>query len=452
MKIYKLSIFIFRRDLRLHDNTGLKKAMELSENVMPIFFLDPRLLENNPRRPSNAIQFMYESLQELNKELVKRGSGLHIIKGKPEEKISGIIEKYQIEGVFLNADYTPFSRKRDNSIKNVCHKNKVEFFSFSDALLHAPESIHKPNNTPYTVFTPFFNNAKTFPVRIPQINNYRNFINASDNNMENYLKDYVENKNIHQHGGRKNALLILKNINKLKNYKIIRDIPSIDGTTGLSPHNKFGTISIREVYKAVVDNLGESHSLVRELYWRDFFTYIVFHFPHALSGPFYKKYNSVTWSSDKKLFNLWRNGMTGFPIVDAGMRQLNATGFMHNRVRMITASFLVKDLHMDWKIGERYFAQKLIDYDPSVNNGNWQWVASTGCDAVPYFRIFNPWIQQKKFDPECLYIKKWVKELEYIPSKKIHSNVSDLSLFGYPKPIVDHSRESLIAKNIYKSI
>jgi deoxyribodipyrimidine photo-lyase len=248
-------------------------------------------------------------------------------------------------------------------------------------------------------------------------------------------------------------MTILKGIAVLKDYQVKRDIPSLDATSHLSSHHKFGTVSIREVYHAAVKHLGRDHTLVQELHWRDFFTHIAHHFPYVFGQSFDDRYEQLPWSQDQKRFKAWCDGLTGFPIVDAGMRQLNTTGFMHNRVRMITASFLVKDLHIDWKWGERYFASKLVDYDPAVNNGNWQWAASTGCDHQPYFRIFNPWLQQKRFDPECLYIKKWVEELKDVPVPVIHSWHEEHVWKGaYLKPMVDHSKQAEAAKQMFKMI
>lgn len=237
---------------------------------------------------------------------------------------------------------------------------------------------------------------------------------------------------------------------QFQNYKDTHDFPSLS-TTLLSPHLKFGSLSIREVYHTIAAKLGGEHSLIRQLYWRDFYSQIAFHAPFVFGHPYQKKFQTLPWSENKKAFAAWCAGKTGFPIVDAGMRQLNQTGFMHNRVRMIVASFLVKDLHINWLWGERYFAQQLIDYDPAVNNGNWQWCASTGCDPQPYFRIFNPWLQQKKFDPEAEYIKKWVVELQDIPTQLIHNWYrSDDIIPHYPRPIVEHSKESKKAKEDYR--
>lgn len=221
----------------------------------------------------------------------------------------------------------------------------------------------------------------------------------------------------------------------------------------LSAHNKFGTCSIREVYYAIADTFSKEHTLIRELYWRDFFTHVAWNFPYVFGESFHKKFDKLKWSTNAKAFKAWCDGKTGFPVVDAAMRQLNSTGYMHNRARLIVSSFLTKDLHIDWRLGEKYFAQKLVDYDPAVNNGNWQWSASTGCDAQPYFRIFNPWLQQKKFDPICAYIKEWVPELKSVDTKIIHNWFDQAKqINGYPLPIVDHSVEAKIALSYYKKI
>ena len=290
-------------------------------------------------------------------------------------------------------------------------------------------------------------------ISYPIVNNFKNYYTdhiISEYSPEKLLSTY--NENIFFHGGRRNGLTILKNIKEFKEYAQTRDIPAFP-TTGLSAHNKFGTLSIREVYYSIKDVLGASHPLIKQLYWRDFYTQIADHFPHVFGHNFLKKYKKLAWRNNTEHFKRWCTGTTGFPIVDAGMRQLNATGWMHNRARMIVASFLTKDLLIDWRWGEFYFAKQLADYDPAVNNGNWQWAASTGCDAQPYFRIFNPWIQQKNFDPQCTYIKQWVPELFDIPPKVIHTlHKNTVSIKDYPRPIVDHAEQVAYVKNyIFKT-
>ncbi len=293
----------------------------------------------------------------------------------------------------------------------------------ADALLHEPDACLKPNGQPYSVYTPFFNRASSLQVAAPSDNRYRNYYQhplreSSHNTLNELLK--IKNPQLAVNGGRKQALKLLAQIPQFRHYDTDRNFPAKNATTHLSAHHKFGTISIRESYAAIKAAFNQHHTLIRELYWRDFFTHVAFHFPNVFGHSFHAEYDAIPWQGSNEHFELWCEGRTGFPIVDAGMRELNETGYMHNRVRMITASFLTKDLHIDWRLGEKYFAQKLVDYDPAVNNGNWQWSASTGCDAQPYFRIFNPWLQQEKFDPECVYIKRFVPELAGVPTKNLH--------------------------------
>lgn len=450
MKDYSLSLFIFRRDLRLDDNTALIEALKNSEDVACIFIFDPRQVTRNSYKSDNAIQFMIKSLEDLNKEIKKHKSHLSFFQGEAEDIIDRLLTKEKFDAVYINADYTPFSTKRDNAIEKVCKKHKVDFYSYEDVLLNPPDNVLKSDKKPYQVFTPYFKKAFKQGVSEPHANRYKNYYTGtlpfSKKTVPTDL--YKENKNIFAQGGRTHAKKILRSIKSYKKYAKTKDIPSLP-TTGLSPHIKFGTCSLREVFVAIKKSLGIQHPLIRQLYWHDFFAQLAFYFPSVFKGAFREKYDKLDWNTNKKFFKAWCEGKTGFPIVDAGMRQLNETGFMHNRVRMIVASFLVKDLHINWQDGERYFAQQLVDYDPAVNNGNWQWCASTGADAQPYFRIFNPWLQQKKFDPECLYIKEWVPELKDIPPKMIHSGKE---IAGYPSPIVDHRKEAAYAKKAFKKL
>jgi deoxyribodipyrimidine photo-lyase len=453
---YQLALHVFRRDLRLQDNTALIKALQQSDQVIPCFIFDERQIKSNPYKSEAAIQFMVQSLHELDKALQEKGSRLFIFSGIAEEVVDQLLDSMPIEAVFVNEDYTPFSKQRDSQIESVCHKHNVAFNSHSDALLHDPLQVLKPNGQPYTVFTPMFKRASLLPVEMPKKNNHSNYyrkeiIIENKQILNALLRE--KNSNLLVKGGRKEGLQLLKRIANLKDYKTIRNYPALSGTTHLSAHHKFGTISIRETYHTVKDYFGSQHTLINELHWRDFFTHIAFHFPRIFREAFQRNYISIAWRKNEKMFQAWREGKTGFPIVDAGMREMNASGYMHNRVRMITASFLCKDLHIDWREGEKYFAQKLTDYDPAVNNGNWQWAASTGCDAQPYFRIFNPWLQQKKFDPDCVYIKRWVPELELLSAKEIHSlNIIKPLLADYVSPIVNHRLASQQAKEMYKSI
>ena len=459
---HNLSLFIFRRDLRLHDNTALIEACKDSKVVIPSFFLDERLLESksNKYRP-NALQFMFESLRELNDELLKKGSRVYFFYGKNFfDEFKNLLNNEKIDAVYTNEDYTPFSKKRDLQLKKICDEIGVEFKSFFDLLLVRPGEVLTNDNSPFKVFTPFFKKARTKIIRKPKKNIFDNFYQKKISNEKNskILSSFSVNFNndLFQKGGRSNAVKTLKNIDNFKKYNQDRNIPYINGTTGLSAHLRFGTISIREFYWVIRNKLGQSSQLITEIFWRDFYSHLAYFFPHVFGSEFNMKYQSLEWENNIEKFSKWCSGETGFPIVDAGMRQLNKTGWMHNRVRMIVASFLTKDLHVDWKWGEKYFASKLVDYDPSSNNGGWQWAASTGADAQPYFRIFNPWLQQKKFDPEAKYIKEWVPELGNLSAAEIHS-LENSDMFSnlntdYPNPIIDHKTESEKAKVMYKFV
>ena len=444
---YGTSLFIFRRDLRLADNKGLNKALEQSETVIPCFIFDPRQIGNeNTYKSDNAIQFMIQSLTDLEIELSKHNTQLYLLYGKAEDVIKKLIATHTIDAIFFNRDYTPFSTKRDSAIADLCKKQNIMCEQVADALLHEPDAVLKKNGSHYSIFTAFYKTAVKLSIEKPEklyrgnwfSGNIKNTISKAE------LKKIVPplNKDAASEGGTRNALKLLAQLPELKNYDHDRNYPSIESSM-LSAHLKYGTISPRHAHAAITQHLGPHHPLIRQLYWRDFFTHIVFHVPTVFGHAYQKKFDTLRWNNDKKLFALWCDGKTGFPIVDAGMRQLNATGFMHNRARMIVASFLVKDLYIDWQWGEKYFAQKLIDYDPALNNGNWQWCASTGCDAQPYFRIFNPWLQQKKYDSECIYIKEWIPELKKYNNKIIHNWFKEKSPqdTDYPRPIIKHSNK-----------
>ena len=445
--MHNKALFIFRRDLRLHDNTGLIAALREATTVIPCFIFDPIQVGNkNDYRSMNAIEFMVQSLQDLNAQLKKKNGKLYLFHGATQNICAELIKKNGIDAIYCNRDYTPFSIKRDKEIAALCEKNDIAFHTFDDALLNPPEAVLTQSGTPYSVFTPYWKAAAQKRVAKEQTCRQSNFYHGriAASQTEHIYKKVCPKNNPHLalKGGRTEGLKILKGLKEFKTYQKTRDIPAID-TTLLSAHNKFGTLSIREVYAAMKEELGASapKGLIRQLYWRDFYYQVAFHHPYVFGKPFRQEYNALTWCKSKKDFERWCTGTTGFPIVDAGMRQLNETGWMHNRTRMIVASFLTKDLQLDWRWGEKYFAQQLVDYDPCVNNGNWQWAASTGCDAQPYFRIFNPWLQQKKFDPECVYIKRWVKELKEVPINTIHQWYKHTkAIKGYPAPMVDHDK------------
>lgn len=443
------TLFIFRRDLRLEDNTGLIFALKHSSTVIPCFIFTPDQIEHNRYLSAHCLQFMIESLEDLDEELKHKKTSLYLFYGNPEDIVLRCIEELKIGAVVVNRDYTPYSISRDKKIKEVCEKKQVTFRSFDDALLNPPETTLKADKTPYTIFTPYFKNAAQFeidkPVQNTSTNYYRSPISFAE--KKGLYETLLPQRRPLQKGGRKEALVLLKQAKHLKTYALERDFPAIEATTHLSAHLKFTTCSIRETYEQI-----ELFELRRSLYWRDFFTCIAFFFPHVFKGAFHKKYDALTWNPDKEAFKRWCEGKTGFPLVDAGMRQMNETGWMHNRVRMVVGSFLVKDLHINWRWGEQYFARTLLDYDPAVNNGNWQWVASTGCDATPYFRIFNPWNQQVKFDPECTYIKKWVPELKDIDPKRIHKWYLEKNPSVYCVPMVDHTLEAKLCLAHYKNL
>lgn len=454
--LYNKSLFIFRRDLRLIDNTALNAALQNSKIVIPCFIFDPQQIsKKNEYRSSNAIQFMIESLVDLDKHLKKYKSKLYCFHARPEDVVENLLKTELVDAVYVTRDFTPFSSKRDNSLEKICIHYGKNFHSYDDLLLHPPELLRTKNGDTYSIFTPFYKKALSIAISNPQklfgTNFYRGDLkNSQKINEFKFLND--KNPYLAVHGGSVEAKKILTSLKKFKNYTQEHDFPSIT-TTHLSAHNKFGTISIREAYYAISKKLGSNHPLLRQLYWRDFFTYVAYYSPFVFGQPFRERYKKLVWSNNKTWFKRWCDGMTGFPIVDAGMRELNQTGFMHNRARLIVGSFLVKDLHINWLWGEKYFAQKLVDYDPCVNNGNWQWVASTGCDAQPYFRIFNPWVQQKKFDPECIYIKRWIPELKTVSSQNIHRWYKQESpINNYPLPIVDHAKEANYAKMLYKKV
>ncbi|NLE64882.1 MAG: deoxyribodipyrimidine photo-lyase [Elusimicrobia bacterium] len=441
---YSRSLFIFRRDLRIEDNTALHAALTSSREVIACFILDPRQIKNNPYRGEPALAFMARALEGLAGVIRDRGGCLNILKGRPAAVLEQVCALQKIEAVFFNRDYTPFSVARDLALEKACQKLGVFCRSFDDALLCPPGSVMKASGGPYTVFTPFF--RKACSLQIPAVKSL-----SSWSFSKKCLDISVPLSLASSEGGRGDAIRILNDISRFRRYDYEHDLPALEGTTRLSAHLKFGTVSVREVYHRVRKKLGREHPIIRQLYWRDFFTHIAYHFPHVFGGAFYPEYDTIPWKGTEAMFKAWCEGRTGFPIVDAGMRELNATGFMHNRARMITASFLVKDLHADWRRGERYFATRLRDYDPAVNNGNWQWVASTGCDHQPYFRVFNPRRQQERFDPDAVYIRRWVPELTGMSAEEIHG-LSDgkTRVKGYPRPVISHSDAVLWTREVFR--
>lgn len=451
MTKYNLSIFIFRRDLRLTDNSGLIKSLSESKKVVPIFIFTPeQVTKKNKYKSDNCIQFMIESLEDLNQQLEKKGSKLYLFYGTNKDVLKYLIKKLKVDAIYENFDYTPYATERSKIIKKLCEKNNVKYETSEDYTLTPIDLVKTESGTWFKKFTPYKNSAQKTKPEKPNTKIKNNFYTKSikisfDFSKIKKLNLFKTNKNILLRGGRKEAQKILEKIKTFRKYKKTRDYPAKDSTTHLSAYIKFGCLSIREIYECVKSKLGLDHTLIVQLYWHDFYAQILYHYPYVIKGAFQTKFNKLKWKNDEKKFKKWKNGETGFPIVDAGMRQMNKTGWMHNRVRMIVASFLVKDLHINWQMGEKYFAQKLIDYDPSQNNGNWQWCASTGADSQPYFRIFNPWSQSKKYDLDCEYIKKWIPELKDVANKDIHkwdTKYKDYKKIKYPSPMLDHGIEA----------
>lgn len=457
MKKYKLSVYIFTRDLRLEDNTALMLALSESELVIPIFIFNPEQIDDdNEYKSDNCVQFMCECLDELNQSLKGKKSRLFYFYGDPIVTINKLLSEHKnITSVYMNKDYTPFAVERENNIRKLCIKKKVNFSVREDYVLNGIYEIVNSNEKPYVKFTPFLKASKKKKVEIPRKNSYTNYISSRKSFTGEYKKNihkfYQKNDNLIVNGGRSNAIKIFKKIEDFNEYNKERDYPAIE-TTHLSPYLKFNVVSIREVYHFFKRELPKNTKLITQLYWRDFYMSIVYHNPHVI-GSNMNNYK-IKWNNNKSLFDKWRKGLTGFPIVDAGMRQLNETGWMHNRARMNVANFLVKIMHIDWRIGEKYFAQQLVDYDPANNNGGWQWCASTGTDSQPYFRYFNPWSQSKKFDPDAEYIKRWIPELEDVEPKDIHTwhkSYKNHKEIKYPKPIFDNIQKRIKEMlNMYK--
>jgi len=454
----KHNIFIFRRDLRIKDNVSLNYAMSNFNNIIPIFIFTPEQISSkNKFKSDNAIQFMIESLKELDLELKKNGSKLHIFKGKNKTVLTKIFKELDVENVIFNMDYTPYAIKRDAEIAKLCKGKDINCVMHEDYLLAPIGSMLKKDGDPYTIFTPFRNNG--FKVKIDKASKIRskNLTKANKLKTDDYIK-YKNNEKILVNGGRKNGLKQLKKINIQKKYNTNRNTLGIE-TSLLSAYIKFGCISIREVYWKVKEKLGTSNSLLSQLFWREFYFYIAYYFPQVLKGKNYnEKYNNLEWNKSKSKFEKWCNGETGYPVVDAGMREMNETGYMHNRARLITSNFLNRMLGMDWRLGEKYFATMLTDYDPSVNNGNWQWIASTGTDPKPYFqRLFNPILQSEKFDKQAEYIKKWIPELKDVTAKDIHKWESkykdyDVKELGYFEPIVEYKKARADSVKMYRKV
>lgn len=446
-KKFENGLFIFRRDLRIVDNNGLNFLSELCNNIYTIFIFTPEQVgKGNRYKSDNAIQFMIESLDNLSSEIKSQSGHLHTFYGKNNKVISDCIKAFDINVVAFNLDITPYARIRDDEIVKMCQRMKVFVTYDHDYYLHPPGTIKNLNGDPYQKFTPYYENASKIKVQNPSNKRHLSLKNK-DNNIPNKItlsqamnKFTNTNSNILVRGGRQEAIKMLsKAVRNIKNYNAIHNDLS-KKTSELSAAIKFGCISIREAYKALHGKPG----LIRQLYWRDFYANIMYEFPHVLGHSLKPKYDKIHWHHNANWFKKWCDGETGYPIVDAGMRQMNTTGYMHNRARLIVASFLVKTLLIDWREGEEYFASKLTDYDVANNNGNWQWISGGGADSQPYFRVFNPWRQAEEYDPDCEYIKKWIPELKDIPSKDLlnwDTKFVDYKDIKYPKPIVNYEEQ-----------
>jgi|MTBAKSStandDraft_2_1061841.scaffolds.fasta_scaffold03555_13 deoxyribodipyrimidine photo-lyase len=442
-------LYLFTRDLRLEDNPALNEALRRCHEVIPLFILDPRQTDENRYFSPRAFSFMLESLEDLSQSLARQGGKLTVIRGRSEEVLARLLSVYEIRALFCQKDYTPFAREREKRLESLCAEHGAEFNSLHQSLLFPPGSILTGSGEPYRVFTPF--KKKAFQLGVPAPEKIHEGIFSSDEFSGRFFLSRLnglKSSNLNE-GGRKRGLERFKAFLARDDYKAYRDLPAQDATSRLAAHLKFGTLSVREVWHEARHGLSEADPYLWELLWRDFFTQVAYYYPHVFQKSFQSRYDTLFWDEPREKFQKWCRGETGFPLVDAGMRQLNETGFMHNRTRMVAASFLIKDLHIHWREGERYFAAQLTDYDPCVNNGNWQWAASTGCDAVPYFRIMNPWFQQKRFDPRGDYIKKWIPELDGLEVHVLHNPHQPKK--GYPRPIVDHTKERLETLNRYRS-
>lgn len=455
-------LFIFRRDLRLQDNTGLIKACKECEKVYTVFVFTPeQVTEKNKFKSDVAIGFMIGALNMLKREITKKGGKLVTLYGDNNTVIEKCIKEWDIDVVYWNRDYTPYAKKRDKSLEKMCIKMKTTVVQEEDYYLHTPGSILTGSGTSYLKYTPYMNkamskgfdtpNGYTFSTKVLSRSSKK--VGTYEITLKEALAVFVElEQELVETYEREKAMKILQRASKFSDYEKTRN-DLADQTTRLSAPIKFGVVSIREVARAFKNN----RALLRQLVWRDFYAQILNAEPQVLGSALKEQYNKIKWLGSHSDFVKWCKGMTGFPIVDAGMRELNNTGYMHNRARLIVASFLIKTLLVDWQKGEKYFATKLVDYDPSSNNGNWQWVASTGADSQPYFRIFNPWSQSEEHDPDAEYIKKWVPELEDVPVKCIHtwnicSDNEEFKEIDYPKPIVDYKEQREKALKMYKAI
>nr|WP_029033875.1 deoxyribodipyrimidine photo-lyase [Salinimicrobium terrae] len=425
----RIAIFWLRRDLRLFDNTGLYYALNSGLPVQVIFIFDPEILNTLPNKEDRRVAFIHQELEKINLKLKEFDASLLVLHEVPKKAFEKLIFEYPVREVFLNHDYEPYARKRDKEVKDLLNKNNVGFSSYKDQVIFEKLEVMKPDGTPYTVFTPYSKKWKHEIHRqsVPEF--------PSETLLSNLLKKANKPILSLEEIGFKNVDPDVPEADLseglIKDYDKKRDLPYVEGTSRAGIHLRFGTVSVRQLVKQA---LQQNETWLNELIWREFFMMILYHFPHVEHQNFRRKYDRIPWRNNEREFELWCRGETGYPLVDAGMRQLNETGWMHNRVRMVVAGFLCKHLLIDWRWGEAYFAEKLLDYELASNNGNWQWAAGTGCDSAPYFRIFNPESQLKKFDSELEYVKTWIKDFRA----------------GYIEPIVEHKFGRARALETYK--
>ena len=426
-----VTFFWFRRDLRLFDNAGLHAALQGDHPVVPLFIFDRNILEDLHDKQDARVEFIHQTLQDMQKQLNSWNSSLLVRHGKPKEVWQHLLDEFNIQAVYTNNDYEPYAKTRDGQIADLLQHHDVEFRTFKDQVIFEKDEVLKNDGDPYTVYTPYKNKWKTEFVQTHSLDTMFDVSAHKKKFWDNQSQQLPELQDFGFQATDATFPAQQLDENIVTQYDKQRDFPAIRGTTRMGVHLRFGTVSIRELVRRAM-HLNETW--LDELIWREFYMMILHQFPHVVEHAFREKYDTIEWANNKENFDRWCAGETGYPLVDAGMRELNETGFMHNRVRMVTASFLSKHLLIDWRWGERYFAEKLLDYELASNNGNWQWAAGTGCDAAPYFRIFNPTTQMKKFDPDLKYIATWVPE--YGTDK-------------YPAPMVDHKFARQRALDVY---
>jgi deoxyribodipyrimidine photo-lyase len=457
MPLYENGLFIFRRDLRVVDNIGLNLANSVCKRIYAVFIFTPeQVTAANKFKSDNAVQFMIESLRDLRAQIKKMGGELYTFYGKNNNIIHHLMMTLDIDCVCFNADYSPYAIDRDASIVQMCSKMGIHVEFGHDYYLHPPGSILNGSKQTYQKFTPFYEASLKKKVESPTHARKIHFTTTGKSlssiiSLDAAFKRFtVDNPSILVHGGRDNGIKQLRIAAKnIKHYEKTHN-ELTHPTSELSAFIKFGCVSIREVYHT----FRSKRDFIRQLFWRDFYANILFAFPQVLGHALKPSYNKIRWHHNANWFRLWTKGCTGFPVVDAAMRQLNETGYMHNRARLIVSSFLVKTLLLSWEDGEEYFAQHLVDYDPASNNGNWQWTAGSGADSQPYFRIFNPWRQAEEYDPNCEYIKYWIPELKDVPNKDIfnwNTEWKEYKHIKYWKPICVYEEQKEKALQMYKS-